>query len=251
MLNAHLYDWKEIVIGGTLNAAKDALERGSYFIFNNVNRIFALDVINNEDDLGVTEKKLFEDCVYELNTLGLCPLANSCRTINISKEENILKIISNEDNKFNIKYSNLHVYDYENVNGLPFDLPKPAGYNVYDWYDVKSGMKHKYNKLLDIDSAFVNKVYFYNSERFKGRVGYKDLVARSYLEQDSLLSVSSDPAHARLKILNMLNSAGIKGASSGPDRYRPVDIHFSKRQIIPKYNTIYIQKDNIKLSLED
>lgn len=250
MLNAHLYDWKEIVIGGTLNAAQYALKRGSHFIFNNVNRIFALDGVDNEISLGLTKKSLFEDCLYELNLRGLNPLMNICKTINISTCDKTLNVVSKQDNKFIINYSNLHVFDYENVSGLPFDLPNPIGYDVYDWFNVRSGMKHHYNELSDSNSEFVKKIYFYSSERFKGRPSYKDLVAHSYLCEPDLHSVSNDTTHARLKATNMLNTAGVKGSRSGKNRSRPIVLEFSKREIIPKYDTIYMKEGNIEITLE-
>jgi len=249
MLKSHEYEWGNVVIGGTLDAVQRAHKKNNYFILNNVHRIFAFDTFNTEDALGVLKKDAYESALYDLNLKGLNPLTNKSETIRIIPEDDRIIVSTKDGAKINIKYSSLEICDVDNISGAPFETPKPVSHFVYDWFDVKSGMKHDLYTLEDSESHFVKKVHFYKSKRIHGNHGLKDLVSESYIREGELEFYEHSENISRLKTLSMMKEAGIKGTSNGKGRNLSIKLEFAKREVIPVYETIYKKKGNISLLL--
>ena len=62
-------------------------------------------------------------------------------------------------------------------------------FKVIDWVNIRSGMVHEHDTLEDTESSFVNKIYFYPSERIDGNHDKKDLVAVSYMNKKQIDSI--------------------------------------------------------------
>jgi hypothetical protein len=127
---------------------------------------------------------------------------------------------------------------------LDINPPEILGYRTLDWFDVRSGMKHDYNYLLD-DSEFCKKIHFYLSWRIDGNYDRKDLVCESYLTEEQLNDVNYSDSISRLKVLNMMKEAGIRGTGNGVGRWLPIKLELWKREIYPINKFDYIEKNNI------
>lgn len=249
MLKTHEYEWANVVIGGTFHAVQRAHKENSHFIFNNVHRIFAFDTLDTEDVLGTLKKKAYDDMLYDLNLRGRNPLVNKIEAIRVLPEDDKLLVATKDGSKIVIKYENLEICDVGNIVGSPFEVPKPLSYLVYDWFDVRSGMKHDVDSLHDQESEFVKKIYFYKSKRIDGNHNLKDLVSESHVLHGELDMYQHSENISRLKTLSMMKESGIKGTSNGKGKNLPIRLEFSKREVIPVYETIYKKKGNISLSL--
>tara|TARA_R110000824_G_scaffold89748_3_gene219777 strand:+ start:1526 stop:2293 length:768 start_codon:yes stop_codon:yes gene_type:complete len=124
------------------------------------------------------------------------------------------------------------------TNEIIFFEKERKQYMVYDWFDVKSGGKHNIEKLKDPENFFVQFLRFHSSLRKNVR-GVKDVVAISRLSESQIIDLDYTEGLARLKTLSMMKGGNIKGAKGGLDRYgkqrySPLKIEHSHREVIPK-----------------
>ena len=246
MLNAHIFHWKEIVIGGNLNANIYANEKNTYIIRNTMDRVHSFDATGFSYVLGIGDpflkgsKKvdLLNALAYKLAFKGKSPFGDKVSSIRL-ETGNVLKIATKNSRVFRIKYDKLRLFDTENIYDLPF-IPEKVikGFRVFDWFDVKNGAKHEVDLLEDKKSNLVKNIKFYITDRAAVTYAFKDLVAESFLTKEQLHDPEYSDNYARLKTLSMMKEAGIKGPLNGTDRngrvvYRPLKIELSKREVIP------------------
>jgi hypothetical protein len=246
LLKNHLFHWKEIVIGGNLNAHVYANEKSSYIINNTMDSVHTLDATGFDYDLGVggtflkDSKKidLLDALAYKLSFQGLNPFSDKISSIRL-EENNTLKIATKNARVFRLSYDKLRIFDINNIHDLPFETEKVTkGFRVYDWFDVNKGAQHEVDSLADASSCLVKNIKFYITDRVDGTHSFKDLVAESFLTQDQLYDPEYSDTYARLKVLAMMREAGMKGPLNGTDRngrvvYRPLKIELNRRETIP------------------
>jgi len=242
-----------VVIGNNLNAVLHAYKTNSLLINNTVACIFPLDAIDDEINLGhlnfiagAKKIEVAERLSHELAMMGMNPLGTKNESVRLRLDENEISVTSNFFRRVKLRFSNLTIFDTENVSGLPFEAPKTSEYRVLDWFNVRSGMKHD-NWILNDDSKFVEKIHFYISPRILGDKPYKDLVAESYLNEDQLRSVDYTDSIVRLKVINMMKHAGIKGSSNGGGTFLPLKIELDKRDVLPLKKPTFMKYNNITL----
>ncbi len=149
-----------------------------------------------------------------------------------------------------IKFNKLIIFDDYLFSGLGLCNISKNKVEVYDWFSVKSGMKHEYDIIYGEDD-FVNKIYFYQSDRIDGNHLYKDAISYSILDEDQMDDFEYSDINARFKTVYLMKNAGIKGTRNGKDtlnknryKYYAVRIENFKREIIKPKN-IYKNKDNL------
>ena len=206
-----------------------------YSYFNNCPCIFAsadppfrFDNFDEDFDfrpLGVkssSKLELWERLVLVLGLAGLLPMADKAASLTINK--NVLKAVTHVSRLGRFEFEKLIIFDDEKINGLPFLKNRiELQVKVIDWFNVRSGMEHPHD-VIDTDDHFVNRIYFYPSDRLDGAKGKrlrKDLVAVSYLEPDQLNNFDYSTTMARFKIIQLMKDAGIRGARNGRDTYNP------------------------------
>jgi hypothetical protein len=202
----------------------------------------------SEKTSGLNKLWLWERLLFCLSTAGLCPMTDKSVSLRIS--ENSIKASTSNARMAKIHYKNLIVFDDNGIYGLnPSDTPSDL-YKVYDWFHVRSGMKHKYDQIED-NIDFVRCIIFYPSERIAGDHDFKDAVSVSYIKKTDLDSFEFSDINARFKTKYMMKQAGIRGARNGRDmndktkfKYYDVKIENITRQIVPPKN-IYKPYDNI------
>jgi hypothetical protein len=248
LLRDYIYDFDSIVIGSNLDAILYAYKTSSHILFNSMAIIFPFDALVHEIDLGdikfskgTTELEVWEYLSYNLNLKGLHPFGEKLDSIRVSLDKNEISMSSKFFSEQKLRFSSLHVFDTDNVHGLPFPDFKIEKYRVFDWYAVKSGAKHEYDYLYD-DSEFVKKIHFYISPRIHGNKQYKDLVAESFLTRKQLSDTGYSDSISRLKILQMMKDAGIKGTGHGNGYNLPLRIELQKREVLPIKATNYTEE---------
>jgi hypothetical protein len=192
---------------------------------------------------------LWERLYFYLSIAGLIPLGEKPVAFRIS--DNIIKASTSKARLAKIKFNKLTVFDDFGVSGLGIPSQnKAAKYKVYDWFDVRSGMKHDFNTLSS-DDDFIKTILFYKTLRLDGDHEFKDAVSISHLTQQQLEEFEYSDINARFKTLYMMKEAGIRGARNGRDmndktkyKYYAVKIENTSREIIPP-KPIYQPFDNI------
>ena len=205
-----------IIIGASLDALLYAIKCD-----------FKLLYVRDFHPSPIDKKILFEGVEYSPGTLwkilyySLTLSGNilfSDKIDNIRIEEEELKVFTKRARRYEVKYEKLHIFDDYNVSGVPSCLldKENSLIEVRDWFDVKSGMKHQHDLLLD-NSSFVSKVVFYQSNRIDGNHDLKDAVAISHLTEEQLKDFQYSDVSARFKTIHMMKTAGIRGTRNGRD----------------------------------
>jgi hypothetical protein len=154
-----------------------------------------------------------------------------------------------------IKFEELIIFSDDGVLGLPTPINIPQKkYKVYDWFDVRSGMKHPYDFIED-DTEFVKEILFYPTDRVDGNQVYKDAVSISYLTEKQITSFEYSDINARFKTLKMMKGVGIRGARNGRDmldktryKYYAVRLENSHRELEMLHKSVYESTDVINFN---
>ena len=109
--------------------------------------------------MEVDKDVLWERLYFYLTLAGLNPVADKASSIKIGDKE--LKVFTHKARMAKITFDQAIVFSDEGVSGLPIPTTIPQKkYKVYDWFDVRSGMKHDHD-FIEGDSDFVNQILFY------------------------------------------------------------------------------------------
>ena len=251
------FKYDKLVIGSTLEALAYSYLNNIPFVCSHLNPPHRFDCFAPEIDLsifGVENEPsypqfiLWEKLFFHLSVAGLCPLAGKAVSLRI--ENNTLKAPTANARMAKIHFNELIIFDDKNVLGLGVPELENKKHKVYDWFDVRSGMKHDHDRLED-STDFVNHIIFYPSDRVEGTHNFKDAVAISYLTKKQLDDFEYSDINARFKTLYMMKQSGIRGARNGRNvldktkfKYYSVKIENAKREIIEPKN-IYESFDNI------
>ena len=237
MLKDHVFHWKNVVIGNDLNAVLQAYKKNSFVIIGNYTDVFVFDTIGTDGDLGgitqqVSELSVRDSLAYDIFNSGRNPFGDKVEAIYL-EEDNLLSVkIKNTHERAKVRFESLDIFDMSNAFYFPKDFDEEiTNYRVFDWFDVKSGMKHELDLLEGVDDL-VKKIYFFKTKRIPGS-SFKDLVVESILTPKQLYDINYSDSIVRLKTMDMMKAAGIKGAKNGPKSYLSVDIRLARRQILP------------------
>jgi hypothetical protein len=238
----------KIIIGGSLEAL-------AYAAKHNTPVVFVEPVVPPfyEEMEGVSKKELWKKLSFLLSMSGLLLGGDNVTSLRLEGND-ILKIITRNNGLFKCAFEELLVFDANKVEGLPLKKEKQE-FQVLDWFNVRSGMKHEHEVIQDTESSFVNKIYFYQSERIDGNHNKKDLVAVSFMNKEQVDSPDYSDIYARFKVLNMMKEAGIRGTRNGRDqndktkfKYYAIKVESTEREIIDM-SKIYLEEnfENIRI----
>tara|TARA_R110002074_G_scaffold140868_4_gene287163 strand:+ start:3299 stop:4192 length:894 start_codon:yes stop_codon:yes gene_type:complete len=197
---------------------------------------------------------LWERLFFYLSLTGLLPLADKAVVLRIS--ESIVKASTSRARQAKIKFNKLTVFDDFAVSGIGIPTENiTEKFKVYDWFDVRSGMKHPHD-ILHTDDDFVKQIIFYKTLRMDGDHDFKDAVSISYLTKDELGQFEYSDVNSRFKTLYLMKEAGIRGARNGRDmndktkyKYYAVKIENTSRDIITP-RPVYQSFDNIDFNYD-
>ncbi len=197
-----------------------------------------------QNTLPITKVQLWDRLAFVLSMGGLIMMPNGIKNV---RQENKKIIFSLRDNtRMTVAFDRI----------TNFDKHLDGDVDVYDWFDIRSGSKTDLEELSDTDTL-VSRIIFYDSIRVgQGGKGRKDLVAFSRLKKEHLLDYESSPSYVRLKTLQMMKDAGMRGKPNGYNK-RGLQLHYAlkiehtHRDIIKKYKPKYKLNQIFKLATEE
>ena len=272
-IHNHIYEYENVVIGSRLNAVMYAFlnncpiflnkhepplpfelfpQHTSLNAFGVCGTVISLVTPDGVEKFGNPKSELWKRLCYSLSLSGLMPLANNACRMRI--EGNILKVYISNTKTIRIRYSQLHIFDGDNIEGL-VEYPDNKTYQVVDWINVRSGMVHDYDRIKTT-SSFVNCVHFYPSERIEGNHNKKDLVAISYLTREQLNDINYSDTYVRFKVRDVMKGAGIRGKRNGknpnyphssqtPYKHASLNLENSRREIRVYTSGSYEKLENV------
>ncbi len=174
-------------------------------------------------------KRLSSNLSFALSIGGLMPYGGNVE--NIRQQDNHLKIITKGNRRVEIEAEEVIHFDKYLKN-----------YWVYDFFDSRQMRAHEINEIFDDTDEFVKKINFYMSPRASNGIT-KDFIGSSNLTHKQLLSPDYGPGIAKLKVMRMLKTAGLKGPFSqvynGKEYYKKPKVEFHKRVVAQMYKPLY------------
>ena len=270
------FTYEKVIIGSSINALLYSFLNNVPFVYVNITPPHRFDHFSPEQDLsffglenklhtlvsptstkiiGSTKDILWEKLYFYLTLAGLNPVGDKASSIKVGDKE--LKVFTHKARMAKINFEELIIFTDDGVSGLPPPLQLPEKkYKVYDWFDVRSGMKHKHDYIED-NTELVSEILFYPTDRVDGNQVFKDAVSISYLTEKQLGSFDYSDINARFKTLKMMKGAGIRGARNGRDmldksryKYYAVRIENSIREIQSLGETLYDSTDILKFNID-
>jgi hypothetical protein len=253
-------EYDNVVIGSSIEALCYASINNYSFLYTTVDAPISISYFEpginlscfgfSDESSTIKKMKLWKKLYYYLSLIGKNILSFPASSIKI--EENKIKAYTKNARMAKINFTKLHIFSDKGVSGLPEPIKTIENkYTVYDWFDVKSGMKHDHD-ILTSDSSFIQKLIFYKTTRLDGDHKLKDAVGISLLSKQELEDFEYSDINARFKALYMMKKAGIRGARNGRDmndktkyKYYAVKIENRERQIVNNNKVIYPDTQNI------
>jgi len=228
-MRSHTYKLEELVIGYGLNAILYAYLNNSTILINGSQKPFRFDLWEGKQKADIWSEKLFA-----LSLIGKCPLADKVDSIRV--EDGQVSVMTKNLRQIKIGFEKLRIFDGDSVEGLDF-TEKIEQYRVFDWFNVRSGMRHEFDKIETI-SNFVKCIHFYPSDRLDGNhLDKKDLVTESFIDISNIDDFDVSSTVARLKTLATMKENGIKGTRNGrsmedPTKYKhyALKIEYDRRE---------------------
>lgn len=237
-----LRDFEEVVVGGTLNALWYARAHGLPLVVNKISPPHRFETYGGTSALE-TWKKLF----FSLSLDGLNLVGDQAQNVRIKGKE--IKIATRGARSRKVKFKKLLIFDDENVAGLPSPSRENEDFIVLDWIFARSCEKHDYD-YLDTDDSFVNKIYFYATERLDGHhPDNKDLVSISHLNKRQLNDFEYSDTYAKFKVIKILKELGVKGKKNSPNHYA-LKLEVEKREIRKAQMHLYEDSEGMEFIYE-
>jgi len=205
-------------------------------LFSYENRAQKIITPKTEIMVGAQKLPLWEKLYFHVSLAGLCISPFELSSIRV--KDSILKGFTDNARMVACEFEELIIFDDAGVYGIGDPITQlDKKKMVYDWFSVRSGMKHRYD-VIESDSEFVSKIIFYRSSRIDGDHDFKDAVAVSNLTDKQLIEYEFSDVNSRFKSTYMMKKAGIRGARNGRDmrnkekyKYYAVKIENTKREI--------------------
>ena len=240
----HAYRYKEIIIGATLDSAMYAYKNKMPIFFLNRRPPHKFEFTSS----GVSKLELYKKLMFLLSLNGYIPIPTEAAFLQV--EDNMLSIATKNGASIEVQFEQAAIFDEYDLAGLDAGKQQQKKYLVMDWFNVRSGACHPHTRI-ESASDFVKRIQFYPSERIDGTHDKKDLVSFSYLDENNAESFEYSETYVRLKVLNMMKAAGIKGAKngrhpkSGTQKYRSLKIESAQREKIDLTRPIHDDTETI------
>jgi hypothetical protein len=245
--------FENIVIGSSLSSVLFSYYNKYPIVINSLERPFRFDEMEKEICIGDLKTKnnlcLWSWALFEVSSRGHAPFGSCVSSVRISG--NRLSIAARPGLSFKAEFDNCHIFDDNNLtteNDI-FENKEPL-YRVFDWMNVRRGMRHRHDSLKTVDN-FIKEIYFYKSERIDGNHDRKDAVAVSYLTEEQLHEFNYSSTMARFKIQSVMKDAGIIGAKAGKTKEGKqkkynVRVEPDYRHVVNMHKRTYRDTENVK-----
>tara|TARA_B100000989_G_scaffold2418_2_gene1626 strand:+ start:13167 stop:14033 length:867 start_codon:yes stop_codon:yes gene_type:complete len=257
------FEYSSVVIGSDLKSFLFAFVNDYPILFTEQNKPhqfdFFVDYHNDNSNKFISFDKIYkfgkqkiymwERLYFLLSMRGLLPLSDMCDTIRYDGKK---LICSTEYSKLcEIKFNNCF-YGGDNKTYKLINLKEPRNvrYKVYDKIAFTSGGKHDID-YFETDDDFVNKVWFFSSDRICGNTGVKDAYVLSTLTHEQLNSPSYTNTMARFKLLSIMKENGMRGkqngfTKNGTPRHYNFKVHNIERKIISLNLPLWSENETVK-----
>jgi|TARA_R110000824_G_scaffold40985_6_gene122343 hypothetical protein len=260
---------KEIIIGGGLSAVLYAYCTDSVLLrsaddgpppfdffeadvdlsaFHITSSKFGLSSNSDYKLIGAPKRDLWERLSFMKSISGGIPFTDKVTAIRIDRETKVVTV-SSAGASNNLEYDKLRIFDDKDLHGVA-DLQiistsyENKKYKVFDWFDVRSGCRHKFD-YISTEDDFVRELYFYPSDRVDGNHDLKDLVTVSYLDRQQLDSIEYSDTYARLKTRSIMKANGIRGTRNGRDTKNPEKFKYYAIRLESASREVYEIKKNL------
>ena len=222
---------KNLVFGGTLKALEYAYREGFHVFYEHLETPFHLEHTIE----GLNKKDVIENYAFLLSLSGLNLSSNLVGTHRL--EEGKLIISGKKPWVNEVHYEQIHDF-VSNENNQKL--------KVADYINVRSCGSHDIRELKT-DDDFVKEIYFYPSKRANSSRNFslmthnyetvvKDVVVVSYLTKEQIEDEEYSPIYSRLRLLEVMKEADIKGKKcgtkpNGKEIRASIKLEFDKREI--------------------
>ena len=244
----HIYQYDQVVIGGTIEAVFYAYVRDlpliscahkmpSHFDFldhqydlNDFgfdNKELLLKTPAGEEKFGSLKRNFYEHLMFFLSLAGNVPLSNKAQSIRIG-QENTLRVSTPNSRFAKFKFDELIIFDDVGVHGIPNEMTSQGEekYKILDWMNIASGMRQEID-YIKLEDSFVNEIYLYPSDRIDGKhLSLKDCAIISYIDYDDLQKFEYSDTYVKFKALKILKSFGMRGARNGRSKEDPTKFKY-------------------------
>ena len=242
----HIYEYDTLVCGSGINTLLYCFYTASPLILTSPCNIFHFETIKGDFSfLGLSSKEVlsaeFWNRLYMILSLS-GKIVNPLPTQNLRMERGKMVYITDRNKKITAEYNKLLKFETEQEICM-----------VYDWFAVKSGGKHNFEKLKDPKNFFVQLLRFHPSMR-KNVNGIKDVIAVSKVNKENITDFDHSETMARLKATKMMKEAGIRGRSNGTNKkgyklHYAIKLEHSHREVVPKIKYRMSVKKIMKIEL--
>jgi len=245
-LKQYVHEYKQIVIGGSLEALRFAYASGYPLLCIPQKPHFFRPTCGAE----------WERLAFLLSVSGQLPLADNLSSIRIDEDTQEIKCFTKNSRVVAFSYATAYVVDDLDIDGLPLpSVPAKKEYLVFDWINIRCGGNHSHDSIEDESEDFVKRIVFYPSERVTSkRADRKDGCAVSVLTEAQLKSLDYSESYVLLKSREMMKEAGIKGsrngtqATTGKPAYLSLKIEVAGRETHPLHKNQYEDTPTLKFN---
>tara|TARA_Y100001963_G_scaffold159223_1_gene261938 strand:- start:1040 stop:1924 length:885 start_codon:yes stop_codon:yes gene_type:complete len=229
-----IHEYDEIVIGSNLTAVLYAFNNKLPIFYTHPQRPFRFDHLKPTVDLsciglqntpreilthegkiniGTPKRLLWERLLFVISLAGRAPLSTLCHSMRHNGES---LICSNEYSKIaQINFQKAYYFGDLNCSGLVDEkIVANPRYMCYDWIAFNRGGKHEID-LIETTDNFVNKIWFYPTDRVDGNSPVKDACLVSTLTEEQLLDFDYSQTMARFKMVAEMRDRGMRGPFNG------------------------------------
>ena len=241
------FNFEKVVIGNSLDAVLYSHTNKLPLLLNSYNPPFKFD---DPDKLDV-----YRETLSSLAFSGFVPVSDKIQSIRI--EDKMIKVITTRNLMVKVYFEELVLLDDEKVHGLdpPREIANEGEVKVIHWIAVNSGCKHSVD-VLETDDRFINKVFFYRTERVGGNHDFKDAVTISYLKEEEVNDIEHSDIYVKYKVKKLMKEAGIRGTRNGKDvdnpekfKYYDIRLDIARREIIELRKNVYDDTDCIRFAI--
>ena len=229
----------ELVLGGSLTALLYAYKKNLPVLIDIAHVPFLLEETPTTWDLsfvgfkrGVAHKKsqVWDRLSFLLAMSGLILFPNNIQSFRMDEDK--IQIIGLDNKKMIVHYKKLVEFDRDAKDYLM----------VYDWFAVHSGTRHDIDVIPNADSDLCHLLLFHRSTRTRTRSDVKDVCAVSKVPRSEVKDLEWSETYTRIKTLQMMKSAGIRGTANGYNK-KEVTQHYAIK-IEHMYREVFEQVNN-------
>lgn len=230
-----------VVVGSSLEALLFAFYGKYKVLYTRLSRPDTLEKLE-EFGLGISKQQAWDKHIFQLELSGYIPFNDKISHIKYIDSET-LKIITNEEGIYYVKYKKIFIFDDHQIDNLPPHTSSTSNkIKLIDWFHVERGDHHKYDYIKN-NSDFMNEVIFFKSSKRKSSQR-KDVCVVSYCDKET---IQKYPEHLlKIKTESYMKELGIVKTNKSS-----IKLNHIKRDIIEYGQNVYENFDNCEFVYDD